>query len=457
MKANIKNKGGSPSVEPVSGAFQILGTYEGECADANITNNNGLDIPREVWENVFNSDDYKQAIQLGWYIGFLGHPDDPGCMDFRNACIVMTDGWIDDKGKVWGKFNLIDTPVGRVVKAFQDAGVVFGISVRGAGDIVANSVDPETFVFRGFDLVTFPAFPESIPTFSAIAASSDVATQQKYKKVCAAVKDNAKVIYDPATVDIIQSQFAKQSEEYKVLEERKSQLMKPTYSPDNTEEEIFDAELAEKKIASVTSLYLEQVAANTELSRQLSALRREHGASVKAADKKCKRIKAIANSQMEDVKAAHAIEVGKLNSKLTAAENFNLKYKQRVESASDEVAGKDSIIASLRTELAETVKKLSISERKASNLGARNRELQDQVTASRKLVGDYQDAYLQLYSSALGVNPIPNAKITASMSVDEVKAIIGSTSVSSLSSVFVEPDVVDFSDSDDEADGLVTI
>ena len=103
----------------------VLGTYEGECADAEITNLNGLDITRQVWENVFSSEDYKKAIKLGWYIGFLGHPEDPNCMDFEHACIVMTDGYIDNQGKIHGKFNLIDTPVGRIVWAFQEAGVTF--------------------------------------------------------------------------------------------------------------------------------------------------------------------------------------------------------------------------------------------------------------------------------------------------------------------------------------------
>ena len=170
----------------------ILGTYDGECADAAITNKNGLDITREVWETVFASEDYRQAIDLGWYLGFLGHPEDPNCMEFEHACIVMTEGHIDEKGKVFGKFNLIDTPVGRIVKAFQDAGVIFGISVRGAGDIIDNSVDPDSFVFRGFDLVTFPAFPESIPTFTAVAASTDAETRKKYQKVCAAVNNIAR-------------------------------------------------------------------------------------------------------------------------------------------------------------------------------------------------------------------------------------------------------------------------
>ena len=180
----------------------IIGTYEGLCADADITNLNGLDITREVWENVFASDEYKTAIERGHYIGFLGHP---ACQDFEHACIVMTEGHIDDDGKVYGSFNLIDTPVGRIVKSFQDAGVTFGISVRGAGDIIDNSVDPDTFVFRGFDLVAFPAYPDAIPEFTPIAASSDVDKQKKYKKVCAAVKANINDIDSISTLNAMQS------------------------------------------------------------------------------------------------------------------------------------------------------------------------------------------------------------------------------------------------------------
>ena len=143
----------------------IIGVYEGEALDAEITNKNGLDITREVIEVVLESEDYADGIKYGWFIGFLGHPEDPACQEFQNGCIVLTDMRIDDNGKVYATFNLIDTPVGQIVKKFIDAGVKFGISIRGAGDIVANSVDPETFMFRGFDLVAFPAYPESIPEF----------------------------------------------------------------------------------------------------------------------------------------------------------------------------------------------------------------------------------------------------------------------------------------------------
>ena len=87
-------------------------------------------------------------MQRRHYIGFLGHPVDPGCQDFKDACIVMTECHIEDNGDVIGTFDLIDTPVGRIVKAFIDAGVKWCLSIRGAGDVGPDgTVDPDTFVF----------------------------------------------------------------------------------------------------------------------------------------------------------------------------------------------------------------------------------------------------------------------------------------------------------------------
>lgn len=209
----------------VSSRYKILGMYEGEILDTNITNKNGLDITRDVMETVFSSEDYRQGIENGWFIGFLGHPEDPNCIEFEHGCIVMTDGYIDNNGKVYGKFNLIDTPVGQIVKKFQDAGVIFGISIRGAGDIVNNSVQPDTFVFRGFDLVSFPAYPESIPKFTAIAASTSLEDRKKYQSVCTVVNENLKNITSCSTIDILQSQFAPQSEEYKSLENQRQKIL----------------------------------------------------------------------------------------------------------------------------------------------------------------------------------------------------------------------------------------
>ena len=74
MKANVKN---AKPINAASSSSPILGTYEGEALDTNITNNNGLDITSEVIEAVLESEDYAVGIENGWFIGFLGHPEDP--------------------------------------------------------------------------------------------------------------------------------------------------------------------------------------------------------------------------------------------------------------------------------------------------------------------------------------------------------------------------------------------
>lgn len=449
----------------------ILGVYEGECADATITNKNGMDITRPVWENVFASEDYAQAIELGWYIGFLGHPDDPNCMDFEHACIVMTEGSIDSRGKVTGKFNLIDTPVGRIVKAFQDAGVTFGISVRGAGDIVGNSVDPDTFVFRGFDLVTFPAFPESIPTFSEIAASTDMVKRAKYQSVCSAVTSNLSSITSCEALDIIQAQFAAQSEEYKAIEARKAEL-----NDGDEVQDINDAEtdLADAKVEGMTRLYLEQLSANTQLIQSNETLKREVATNNFHNKRKLTSIERITACQIADLQKTNrqlTIKCSKLSteckqhisakksleSRVAILESSNLKYKQKIEANSKLLDSKNSTISRLRTELDETVNAASEAKSRTSNLDAKVRQLETRITAAEKLVAEYQDAYATLYATAAGLR-LDNITVTASTSVSEMQSLISGTNTSNMSSVFVEPTPIEIVDvASEDADDIVTM
>jgi hypothetical protein len=440
-------------VESAKPKNSVIGIFEGECADSNITNENGLDITRPVWENIFSSESYQQAIELGWYIGFLGHPDDPGCMDFRNACIVMTEGHIDDNGKVYGKFNLIDTPVGRTVKTFIDAGVTFGISVRGAGDIVNNSVDPDTFVFRGFDLVSFPAFPESIPTFTAIAASSDVESQKKYKAICAAVKENLPSIDSCEAIDILKCQFAEQSDEYKALEDRKREI-RGSNSTDDDVSKCDDVDITKDKVESMTKLYLEQVEANNHLKkeneilssklasneietrRKISSISRITADQIKsatdardAAEKRCKQLVAASTRMKETI---------------SQERSNNLKYLQKISESKNIVDSKDSLISSLKARLNETVTASANVERRTSNLDEQLKKSKAEIIACKKMLKDYQDAYAELYSQAVGAD-LQKVKITASTSVSSLRSAITS-SISRKPSSIREPEEIDVDD-----------
>lgn len=431
----------------------VIGIFEGECADSNITNENGLDITRPVWENIFSSESYQQAIELGWYIGFLGHPDDPGCMDFRNACIVMTEGHIDDNGKVYGKFNLIDTPVGRTVKTFIDAGVTFGISVRGAGDIVNNSVDPDTFVFRGFDLVSFPAFPESIPTFTAIAASSDVESQKKYKAICAAVKENLPSIDSCEAIDILQCQFAEQSDEYKALEDRKKEIKGCNLTDDDVSERD-DIDITKDKVESMTKLYLEQVEENNRLKNENQILSNKLASNEIEARRKISSISRITADQIKSAtdakdaaeKRCKQLVAASIRMKETISQerSNNLKYLQKINESKNIVDSKDSLISSLRARLNETVTASANVERRTSNLDEQLKKSKDEIIACKKMLKDYQDAYAELYSQAVGAD-LQKVKVTASTSVSSLRSAITS-SISRKPSSIKEPEEIDVDD-----------
>jgi len=418
----------------------ILGEYAGECADANITNKNGLDITRPVWEGVFASEEYNEGIKNGHYIGFLGHPEDPNCMDFEHGCIVMTEGHIDPDGKVQGRFNLVNTPVGQIVKTFIDAGVKFGISVRGAGDIVDNSVDPDTFVFRGFDLVAFPAYPNSIPTFTEIAASTDAAQQKKYQAVCAAVTNNLDSL-NKTEVDVLQASFAKQSKEYAALENRKKVLAgeQVEVTPESAA-----AVVASQKLDAVTALYLEAQRKNKVLQSENVHLRKLMQTIKSAESRKIDSLNRITAAQMKDMDQALADAASRtkkavlssqslskdleaVSKRLRSAEDANLKYSQKIEANTQIIQEKDSIISKLQSNLSETVRKVNDAEAKTSNCDAQIERLQRKVEAAQALVDEYQNAYAQIYANALGVG-LEHVSVTATTTVSELQQIIKGSS-----------------------------
>ena len=385
----------------------IIGTYEGEALDANITNKNGLDITVEVMETVLESEDYKDGIEYGWFIGFLGHPEDPGCQDFKEGCIVMTDMWINDDNKVHAKFNLLNTPVGQIVKTYIDAGVIFGISIRGAGDIIDNSVDPETFVFRGFDLVAFPAYPESIPKFSEIAASTDLADQKKYQRICTAVKKNLPSITSASTIAVLKSQFAKQSEIYKALDAREKSLKKvESKQTFNIDKQRYD---------SVMALYLESVQACHDLQVELERTRRSLSSVRADSRKKIEAVRRITESQKTECEST-----------IRDYESQIEDYESQISGYKSEIRGMHEQISKARTDAdarvrSETRRIQSESDSKVSDVRAsmqkkvaEARSSLDSVRASRERLEETNSQLSQQVESLKNSNLIYKQRIDAS-------------------------------------------
>ena len=336
MKDKVSKTAPVQAATNETGNKSIIGQFSGKCCDTNVVNSNGMFLGEKLFKNVIESQEYKDAIANRWYIGYLGHPSDEMGIDPQfndlNMCIIMTSMKIESNGDIYGEFDLIDTPVGRIVKTLIDAGVKFGISIRGAGDVdEANGgeVNPDTFIFRGFDLVRFPAYSDCIPTFTEIAASTDIEKQQKYKAVCASIKTNIQDITSAETLTALQENFNEHSDEYKLLEERKSELI-----GDASDEEVLEEctecedkdlviEVLQKKLAAMTKLYLEQFNANHELSKANDQLLIENSTMLKASNRKFESFKKLMSSQTSRLTASLDKTSDKLE--LVTAANNRLK------------------------------------------------------------------------------------------------------------------------------------
>lgn len=455
----------------------ILGTYTGKCCDAAVVNNNEMKLNRELFEKLLASDEYKDAMEHRYYIGFLGHPEDPNCQDFKNGCIIMTSLEIQDNDEVIGTFDLVDTPVGRIVKTFKDAGVEFGISIRGAGDVDAEgNVEPDTFIFRGFDLVAFPAYTDAVPEFLEIAAASD----PKYKKIKAAITTNLPYITSTTAIEEIQANLNPHSAEYKKLEARKQDIGvgDNQLSDDATDEELED--ITARKLEAMTDMYMEECEKNKELEATLASTKAELR-SVKAnAERKIRSLKRITASQnalmqsrLQAVTASRKAAINetyKANEKLTkvqasrdalksqnseiiseldAVKNNNLIYKQKIESSSADIKDRDATISGLRKELNKTVVASTNAKRDASNrdeevkqlksqLSSSNRTiegLESRIVACEELLHSYQQAYADFYATAIGTS-VSGLPVTASTTVRELENLIqGSTNTSNIATM----------------------
>lgn len=401
----------------------IIGTFDGKCADS-IENNNGMLLNDELWKKLFDSEEYKRNLNNGFYIGFLGHPEDPGCQDFEKACIIMREGHIDSDGQVYGQFDLIDTPVGRIVKSFIDADVKFGISVRGAGDVGPDGyVDPDTFIFRGFDLVAFPAYDDAIPRFTQIAASSAVRDSKVYKEVTKSISDNISKITSSESLEILKSQFSPKSDQYKIIEAQQSIVEDPI-------------DISKEKLEGMINLYFDEVKCNKSISKEnddlksrVESLERTNnrlGRQISAMRRIMSNQLSVYSKELKSAEARTNLSVRanlELKKKLEDLTSKNLNYLQKITSSSKEKSEKDDIIASLKLELRKTVTQLSKQTNKTSDLESKLDKLLKEVQSSNKLIEEYQDAYASIYANALGVG-LDSISVTASTSVEELKDII---------------------------------
>lgn len=145
---NSKNKG-------------VIGKIGGIGADSNAPTRNGRRYPLELWQNVEKSEYFIEGMENRSIIGEADHPEERLDFSVKEGAVVLTKYEIQNDGKVYTEFDILDTMPGRTVKTYFDAGCKLGVSSRGLGEEIMENgekiIDPDTYQFYCFDVVAFPA------------------------------------------------------------------------------------------------------------------------------------------------------------------------------------------------------------------------------------------------------------------------------------------------------------
>lgn len=134
---------------------------EGVFAQADQKNRNGRVYPKPIMENAVNK--YVQTqVSKKRAVGELNHPEGP-TVNLDKVSHLITDLKFEGKDVI-GKAQILDTPMGKIVKGLLEGGVQLGVSTRGMGSLEnRNGVAyvKDDFILSTVDIVQDPSAPDA--------------------------------------------------------------------------------------------------------------------------------------------------------------------------------------------------------------------------------------------------------------------------------------------------------
>ena len=132
---------------------------EGVFAQAEQKNRNGRIYPKAVMEGAVNKY-VKEQVSQKRAVGELNHPEGP-TVNLDKVSHLITDLTFEGNN-VMGKAQILDTPMGQIVKGLREGGVQLGVSTRGMGSLEQRNGTMyvrEDFILNTVDIVQDPSAP----------------------------------------------------------------------------------------------------------------------------------------------------------------------------------------------------------------------------------------------------------------------------------------------------------
>lgn len=157
----------------------ILGRLTGIIADTKNATRNGRKYSKELWEKVFENPIMQEKIKNRCCFGELGHPSDREEIDMEKIAVCLAETpKVGKDGNLYGVFDILSTPNGKILKSLCDYGCTVGVSSRGTGDLYTDeegneAVDPDTYDCECWDVVLIPAVESARMQYVTESLSKD--------------------------------------------------------------------------------------------------------------------------------------------------------------------------------------------------------------------------------------------------------------------------------------------
>ena len=135
---------------------------KGICIQGGIKNANQRVYPVEEIERAVKT--LNDQISGGYSVlGEVDHPDDLK-INLDRVSHMITEMWMDGPNG-YGKFKILPTPMGTLVRTMLESGVKLGVSSRGSGNVSGDGTGKVSdFEIITVDVVAHPSAPGAYPT-----------------------------------------------------------------------------------------------------------------------------------------------------------------------------------------------------------------------------------------------------------------------------------------------------
>jgi hypothetical protein len=134
---------------------------EGVFAQADQKNRNGRVYPKQIMESAVNKY-VEEQVNKKRAVGELNHPEGP-TVNLDKVSHLITDLKFEGNNVV-GKAQILDTPMGKIVKGLLEGGVQLGVSTRGMGSLESRNgvmYVKDDFILNTVDIVQDPSAPDA--------------------------------------------------------------------------------------------------------------------------------------------------------------------------------------------------------------------------------------------------------------------------------------------------------